>query len=768
MNRSLARPTLVALLAVLMQSTTACIAAPRRASGDKELTVDRIYSEPSLSGSLVSGITWLPDGSGYVFVDKEDAPAPASGEKPKPRSLLRKVDVATGERSTWVSADDYAKAFENATVGEQRPSGRAGFGGFSITPDGKRLLLPVSGDLYVYDVESKSLRQITASKSNESNSSMSPDGTKVAYVRDWNLYAFDLTKGLEIQLTSGGTEEHRNGTTDWVYDEELSLSTGNWWSPDSTHLAYLQFDETPVPQIPIVDFIPLHKEIEWERYPKAGDPNPIVKLGVVSIADAKTTWIDTPGAADGYIARVSWSPDGASLLVQVLNRKQTTLTLLKADPKTGTSQPLFVETTTGWIDVSFDTRVLADGRILWSSERNGFDHLYLYSADGRDARTLTSGSWNVESVAGIDEEGGWVYFTSDEKSPLETHLCRAHLDGSGREQLTKEAGTHSITMPKNAKAYLDTWSTVTHPSRRELHRADGSLVKVVEENPCDELAQFRLGTAEFVTFKTSDGVELQGQWVKPPDFDAARRYPVLVYVYGGPLSQVVRNSWGGPRYLWSHVLAQKGLLVFSMDNRAANPHGLGIAATIYRRLGEVELSDELEAVKYLHDQPFVDGDHIGIWGWSYGGYMAAYSILNAPQAFAAAIAVAPVTDWRNYDSIYTERYMDLPQDNPDGYKKTAPVTAAKNLAGKFLLVHGTADDNVHFQNSVQLTSALEKEGKQFRFMMYPGGRHGMGGNDIQKQLFTMMTDFIVSALHAHAPSPAPTNASAPASSGVGH
>ncbi len=761
MRHARTRLSIAAALVLSLASIPACAALPLRArQGEKPLTIERLYSEPSLSGSLATGITWLPDGSAYVFIEKEEVPATSEQagaemaetdkEKsaPKPRSSLVRVDAATGERSTFVSADAYEKAFAEATIGERRPSGRPGFGGFQILPDGKRLVVPQSGDLYLYDVGSATQRRLTASKSDEKGAAVAPDGSRIAFVRDANLYTLDLASGLETQLTADGTDDHTNGLSDWVYDEELSVTTGFWWSTDSKRIAFLKFDETPVSQIPIVDFLPYRKAVEWERYPKAGDPNPIVKLAVVSLSDGKIVPIDTPGSADGYIARVTWTPDGAALLVQVLNRKQNRLTVLKADPQTGASTPLFEETSTAWIDVHGDLRVLRDGRVLWQSACDGFAHLYLSEADGKTSRPLTRGTWNVERVEGLDEGGGWVYFTGAEKSPLETHLYRVHLDGSSLERVTREDGNHSITMPESATAFLDTHSDVSRPSRRSLRKADGSLVKVIEENPCEELQTFRLGSSEFFAIKTEDGVALQAQWIKPPDFDAIRRYPVLVYVYGGPLSQIVRNAWGGTRYLWHHLLAQRGILVLLIDNRAGAPHGLKVASTIYGRLGEVELRDQLEAVKYLRTLPYVDGARIGIWGWSYGGYMAAYSILNAPDAFHAAVAVAPVTDWRDYDTIYTERYMNLPDENVEGYKKSAPVNAAKNLKGKLLLVHGTADDNVHLQNSVQLINALIREGKQFRFMTYPGGRHGIGGLDSQKHLFTMITDFLVESLEA--------------------
>jgi dipeptidyl-peptidase-4 len=698
----------------------------------KRLTLERIFSEPDLSGSVAGGLTWLPDGSGYVFVDGSV----------KGGSIVR-VDAATGERSTWVAADAYAKAFANATNGANRPSGRPGFGGFRILPDGKRLLLENAGDLWIYDVEGASLRRLTQTPEPERDPTLSPDGARVAFVRGFDLWSLDVATGAATQLTTGGTAERTHGLSDWVYDEELSVHVGFWWSADSTRLAFLDIDETPVPRIPIVDFLPTHPTVEWERYPKAGDPNPAVCLGIVSADGGLTTRLEPFGL---YVARVQWTPDGKSVLMQTLNRRQDTLSLQRCDPVAGKAKTLLKETSPAWVDVNDDLRVLRDGRVLWKSARTGFDHLYVCAADGSSSVAVTSGAWNVESVVGLDEDAGFVYFVAGEAGPLETNLYRVHLDGSSFERLTPDVGVHSISMSPDAKSFLDTWSDGSRPPRRDLRRADGSLVATVEPNPCEELSTFQRATSEFVEIPTDDGVVLQAQWFRPADFDPSKRYPVLMSVYGGPLSRHVAESWDGRTRLWHEMLADQGVLVLCVDNRAASPHGIGVAGTVHGRLGEVELADELAAVNYMKTLPYVDGARIAIWGWSYGGYMAAYSILNAPDAFRAAVAVAPVTDWRDYDTIYTERYMGLPKDNVEGYKKSAPTTAAANLRGELLLVHGTSDDNVHLQNTMQLVDALERAGKRFRFVAYPGKRHGIGGNETRRHVFATITEFLLQAL----------------------
>jgi dipeptidyl-peptidase-4 len=702
----------------------------------KRLTLERIFAEPDLSGSTGAGATWLPDGSGYVFVDHG--------------SIVR-VDAATAERSTWVDADAYAKAFAHATNGEKRPSGRPGFGGFSFFPRERGLLVQNGGACWIYEFSTKIARRVTEPGEVERDATISPDGRQVAYVHGYDVRTFDET-GETKQWTTGGTVEHTHGVSDWVYDEELDVHSGLWWSPDSRWIAYLDIDETSVPRIPIVDFLPTHPTVEWERYPKAGDSNPVVRLGV-AFGHGEPIRVDLPGASDGYVARVRWAPDGESLLVEVLNRRQDKVSVLKCDARQGTSSTLFEETSPSWVDVNDDLRVLRDGRLLWKSARTGFAHLYVVSADGASASPVTSGAWNVDGVVGLDEDAGFVYFVGGAAGPRETNLYRVHLDGSGLERLTPDVGVHSISMSPDAKSFLDTWSDGSRPARRDLRRADGSLVATVDPNPCEELSTFRRATTEFVEIPTTDGVVLQAQWIRPADFDPTKRYPVLMSVYGGPLSRHVSASWDGRTRLWHEMLADQGLLVLCVDNRAAAPHGIGVAGTIYGRLGEVELADQLAAVNYMKTLPYVDGARIGIWGWSYGGYMAAYSILNAPDAFHAAAAVAPVTDWRDYDTIYTERYMGLPKDNVEGYKKSAPVSAAANLRGELLLVHGTSDDNVHMQNTMQLVDALERAGKRFRFVAYPGKRHGIGGTETRRHVFATLTEFLMQALDVAPPRP---------------
>ncbi len=734
-------------------------------AGEKPLTHDRIFTTPdkSLSGRTLSNASWLPDGSALVHartvaaaktdvVEEEEAAAEGRSSR---RSELIRVDPETGAETTLVSADEYAEAFSKATIGQERPSGRPGLTGFTFTKDGKHLLVTVSGDLYLYDIAKREARRLTATAAAERNAAISDDGKRVAYVRDHDVFSLDLSSGLEFQLTTDGDEDHTNGLSDWVYDEELYLSTGLFLSPDGTKVAYLRFDETPVSKIPLVDFIPYTKKVTWQRYPKAGDPNPIVKLGVVSTTEPGTKWVRMPEDVE-YVARVGWTPDSAKVTAQVLNRLQNRNRLILADPATGESTVVIDEKAPHWLEAHDDLRFLKDGSILWSSGRDGFHHLYVMNADGTLRNAVTRGPWSIEKLHGLDEENGLVYFTAGEKSPLETHFYRAPLDGSRLERLTPDDGSHSVILSPDSRHFVDTWSTATTTPRADLRRADGSLVRALAPNIVEELPDFALGPTRFVTFTTADGVTLNGQLILPRNLEPGRKHPALVYVYGGPLSQAVRNSWGGNRYLWHQLLAQSGIVVFLVDNRASNDHGIGVAGpSLYRELGKTELRDFLEGVNYLKSLGFVDAERIAIWGWSYGGYMASYSLFNAPAGtFRAAIAVAPVTDWRDYDTIYTERYMGLPADNEEGYKRSAPRFAAEKGSGRLFLVHGTGDDNVHLQNSMQLVDALVKAGKQFDFACYPNARHGISGTKTQRQLYGAFTEFLFRELRPEPPAAA--------------
>jgi dipeptidyl-peptidase-4 len=417
------------------------------------------------------------------------------------------------------------------------------------------------------------------------------------------------------------------------------------------------------------------------------------------------------------------------------------------DLKAGTSQVALTETSQTWVDVAPDPPFLKkSGRFLWLSERDGFNHIYVYEEGGKQAAQLTQGKWDVEGIAGIDESRGIVYFTAGLNSPIDRDLYSVRLDGTGFRRVTSEAGSHSISFAPDFRAYRDSYSDANTPTRTSLHNSDGSLIRVLNDGKIRAMEEYRVSPKTFFTFTTSDGVELNGWMIKPHDFDPAKKYPVLMNVYGGPGAQTVRNSWGGADYFWYQMLAQKGYVIVSVDNRGTGARGNAFKTVTYKHLGHWETNDQVEAAKYLATLPYVDGSRIGIWGWSYGGYMTLMAMTVGADAFKAGVSVAPVTNWKFYDSIYTERYMQTPALNPDGYRESAPSEHAAKLKGRLLVVHGTADDNVHWQNTVTMVNELVKAGKQFETAFYPGGMHGIGGGRTRAQLFTKITDFILANL----------------------
>jgi dipeptidyl-peptidase-4 len=559
-----------------------------------------------------------------------------------------------------------------------------------------------------------------------------------------------LSGSDERRLTSDGTAKILNGRLDWVYQEEL-YGRGNfeayWWSPDSTMLAYLRFDETPVPEFPVVDHIPLDQILEVTPYPKAGDPNPLVKLGVINASGGPTRWIDTfkYQPADFLVVRVGWTPNSQQVVYQAQNREQTYLDLNFADAQNGKTRTSLRETSSAWVQVIDNPHWLSDGSFIWQSARNGWRHLYHYAQDGKLVRQLTDGKWEVRSFEGVDEKNGLLYFSGTKDSPIGVQGYRTKLDGSGLTRLTANAGSHSIDVNSGYDFFIDRWSDINTPTQVRLNTLDGKTVRVIEDKQIPELSQFKLVKPEFLQVKTRDGYLLEAMMIKPPDFTANRKYPVMQFTYGGPHAPQVRDSWGGSTYMWHQLLAQAGFIVWVCDNRTASGKGVESTWPVYKNFGELELRDLEDGLAWLKSQRFVDAARIGIWGWSYGGFMTSYAMTHS-TSYKIGIAGGTVSDWRNYDSIYTERYMQTPQNNPEGYRKSSPVHAARDLHGKLLLIHGAIDDNVHVSNTIQFAYELQKAGKQFQLMLYPKSRHGVTDPALLKHMRAMMTEFILQNL----------------------
>ncbi|HEV8383865.1 MAG TPA: DPP IV N-terminal domain-containing protein [Candidatus Acidoferrales bacterium] len=735
----------ILLINALFWSSAAAV--PAQPAPRKALTVERIWGpgQPSLSGSLTQGLQWSPDGKLLSYTQR-------SGQGREAKTDIWVMDVASGERRVLLDSEKIQSLVPPAAptggIGNQATGlGRLSPQQYRWSPKDDALLFIAQGNLYWFDLKTQAGKRLTSGKEAAEDPKFSPDGKMVSFVRGYDLWLVDIASGKESRLTTDGKEELLNGKLDWVYPEELDIRTGYWWSPDSTQIAFLQMDEHKVTQYPIVNFLTYTGETEEERYPKAGDANPVVRVGVISMGGGAPRWMDTGSETDMYLPRVNWLPDAKRLLIQRLNRAQNKLELLLTDVSTGKGQVILTEEDKHWINVHDNLYFFADGkRFLWSSERDGFRHLYLYDLSGKLLKQLTSGAWEVSGVTRVDEQKSIVYFTATQKTVLESHLYRVGFDGGAPTRLTKEDGSHSINMSPGVAYYVDTWSTAMTPSRQELFRADGTRALVINENKVAELAEYGLSPVEFLKVRGADGTELNAAMIKPPDFDPSKKYPVLTNLYAGPHAPIVRNAWGGANFLWHQMMAQRGYIIFQVDNRSASAQGHVSEVIIHRRFGETELADQLAGVAYLKSLPYVDGSRIGIWGWSYGGYMTCYAMLNAPDMYKAGFAGAPVTDWRQYDTIYTERYMSLPKNNAEGYKRSSPVTHAAKLKGKLLIAHGTGDDNVHYANTVQLMDEFIKAGKYPEVFFYPGRGHGISDSTARLHLFRKVTQFFLDNL----------------------
>lgn len=676
-------------------------------------------------------------------------------------------------RARWVSETEYSQSIAGRTVavtaqsGAKKrytrvtPNGQAflqlpGFTQQEVTgmlrarrvknPKQDAWLFEYANDLYYLDGKLSKARRLTHSKAREQFSSFSPDGRLVAFVRGFNLYALSVETGQEWALTTKGHGKLLHGQLDWVYQEELygrGRFKAYWWSPNSNHIAFLRLDESPVKDYTVTDHIPVRGRLEVTSYPKAGDPLPRVSLGVVKAVGGAIQWIEKPKARglERLIGRVSWSPDGQRVIYQILNRLQNHLDLRSADPLTARSWSLIEEKSEAWVEIHGDPIWLKNGDFLWLSDRSGHRHLYYHKRGQKALRALTKGPWSVRRVHGLDPAETMVYFSGTKDSAVESHAYRVRLDGKGLKRLTKLGQSHSVQFNSAKTHFICSSSSAHRPRQQALYRSDGQFVRAIAPNFESILDSYALRKPQFMKVPTKDGATLNGMLITPPQFNPKKKYPVLCYVYSGPGAPSVWNRWGGSRYLWHQYLAQEGYCVWICDNRSANPTGIKKTWPIYRDLGARELSDIEEGLRFLAKKGFVDTGRIGIWGWSYGGYMTSYALTHS-KMFKMGIAGAPVTDWRNYDAIYTERYMGMPQDNEAGYRSSSVVKAAKSLHGELLLIHGSIDDNVHLSNTLQLAEALQKAGKHFEMMIYPRNRHGISRPGQSRHLRELMTRFI--------------------------
>ena len=692
----------------------------------KPVTIEALTSGPRTRSA--PAVVWAPDGKRFAYRESGriwlyDVP---SGRR---REL---ITLSTFQTKAVLLPAPETTDWRNRRVGEQT---------LQWSASGREMLVLESGDLFLLHVDSGDWNQLTATAEAERDPKLSPDGRSVSFRRGHDLFCLEIGTRRVRRLTRDGSPTLWNGELDWVYPEELELSTAHWWSPDSRSIAYLQFDVSRELVFPQVDLTGHRAKLEPELFPQPGTPNADVRLGVVPAAGGATRWMELGDTRDKLLARIYWSPDARGLAVERLNRVQNRLDLLWAEAATGAARVMLSESDPFWINVNNLFRFLKSGKqFLWGSERDGFLHLYLYGTDGKLENQITRGEWEVTSVSGVDEEAREIFFVSTEASPLERQLYRIGFNGKRKERLTMPPGTHTISMGSGAEYYLDTASSLTAPPATTLHKRDGTRLAVYREA---EEIEYEILPTEIVHVKAADGTLLYARLIKPAGVSSGKKYPVIVMVYGGPGAQSVRNSWTGAT--WDQLLAQRGFVIWQLDNRGSSGRGHRFESMVFHKLGELELKDQQEGIRHLEALGFADTSRMGVYGWSYGGYMTLYSLLHAPDLFRAGISGAPVTDWRNYDSIYTERYMGLPNENADGYRSSSPLGNAAELNAKLLLVHNIEDDNVHFQNTLQMAHELEKAGKQFSMLVYPQKSHGVTGT-LRKNLLEQTTAFFEESL----------------------
>jgi dipeptidyl-peptidase-4 len=745
MNRIRLRAVFPVLLVSLALSLPASAAdAP---SAPRKLTLEALAGDAPLSGPSLVRPKVSPDGTRVTFLRGK--------QRDRNRLDLWAYDVASGKTTLLVDSDDVLPGAEvlsdeeKARRERQRISALSGIVDYQFSPDGKTLLFPLGGDLYLYDLSKSgkdAVRRLTNKEGFATDPKISPAGKYVSFIRGRNLWVIELANGAQRQLTRDGGGVIANGEAEFVADEEMDRHTGYWWAPDDSAIAFARIDESKVPVQKRYEVYPDRTEVVEQRYPAAGDTNVAVKLGVVDPSGAAKDprWIDLGKNPDIYLARVNWR-DPQHVAFQRQSRDQKTLELIEADLASGKQRTLATEHSKTWVPLHDALRFLKDGSFLWSSERSGFEHLYVVDAAGK-ARALTSGEWPVDSLLAVDENNGWVYFSAGRESPTQSQIYRVPLTGGAIERLSKEAGWHGGSFASNASVYVDSWSNPTTPPQLVLHRADGSEIATLVKNdladPQHPYAPYRAAQRpmEFGTLKAADGrTPLHYFVMKPDGFDASKKYPVIVNVYGGPASQTVKETWQPDL---NQYFAQHGYVVFSVDNRGTPRRGAAFGGALYGKQGTVEVDDQRAALHWLTAQPGIDKDRVGVYGWSNGGYMTLMLLARGQGDYDCGVAGAPVTDWGLYDTHYTERYMDLPKSNPAGYKAARVLEHIDGLVGenapKLLVLHGMADDNVLFTNSTALMSALQQRGQPFELMTYPGAKHGLKGKDLLHRM--KMTD----------------------------
>ena len=728
------------LISLFLVLGTLCAYAQEK----KNITLEDLYRRPAFYAKGVRGMNSMNDGSTYATFEKGELNIYNYKTGKLVKSLFSFSELIPEGEEAPIGMQDYALSDDESKV-------------LFLTDMESIYRHSFTANYYVYDLNTKILKPLSTN-GKQRLATFSPDASKVAFMRDNNLFIKDLKTGTEKQFTHDGLYNHIiNGAPDWVYEEEFSFSQGFFWSPDSKKIAYYRFDESKVKEFQMEEFEGLYPEWYSFKYPKAGEDNSIVDIYVYDLESGISVKMDTGTETDIYLPRMKWTKDPNVLAIQRLNRHQNHLEILAANATTGASRVFYDETNDYYIDITDDWTFLEDGNsFLMTSEKSGYNHIYMYLLDGTLVKQLTSGNWDVTKVYGYDTKKKEVYFQAAKNSPVDRQVYAVNLKGTMREVIGRP-GTNNARFSNDFSYLININSSISQPSQYELYTNKGKLVRVLEDNHVfsEKLNDYNLGEKQL--FKISDPafvlpdgtqVDIDAWRILPPDFDPNKKYPVLIYVYGGPGHQTVNNSWADSDFWWLQLLAQHGIISVSINNRGSGAQGEVFKKMTYLQLGKYETEDMITLAKYMAKQSYVDAERIGIYGWSYGGFMAANGITKGADVISTAVSVAPVTNWRYYDNVYTERFMRTPQENPDGYDQNSPVHNTELIKGNYLLCHGSGDDNVHYQNAMELIKAMISNGKQFDLMIYPNKNHGIyggyeyGSGECRMHLFTKIDDFL--------------------------
>jgi len=725
-------------IALIFAVLTASFAqAKTNTETEKQISLEDIWTYYKFMPRMVRSFNSMNDGDYYTILKKGN---------------LEKYAFKTGKLVSTILTTDELKEKNNGVDFK--------FSDYTFSADESKLLLVTNkvgiyrhsytAEYYVYDLKANNLEKVSENGAQQL-ATFSPNADKIAFVRENNIYIKDLTSGDEKAITTDGEmNKIINGACDWVYEEEFAFTDAFKWSPDGSYIAFLKFDESDVKEYQLEYFGDLYPRIYEYKYPKAGEDNSIISVHTYELASGKTNTMDIGENTDIYIPRIDWTTKNTELSIQRLNRLQNHWEILLADATNGKTEVLYSENNKYYIDITDNLIFMKDGKsFIFTSEKDGFNHVYLYGMDGKEKKQLTKGDYDVESLLGVDQKNNKLYVKAAYSSPMNREIFEVNIKNGKMNKLSNIEGTNSAVFSSNFKYFTNTNTTANTPHYISMNNVKGKELYVLEDNSKfkNTMKEYQFTDMTFFKIKTTDDIELNASIIKPKDFDESKKYPVLMFVYGGPGSQTVKNSWGWFNYAWFQMLAQKGYIVVSVDNRGTGFRGEEFKKMTYQQLGKYEVEDQINAAKYLSSLDYIDGSRIGIFGWSYGGYMSTLCMTKGADYFKTGIAVAPVTNWRYYDNIYTERFMRTPQENADGYDNNSPISHVEKLKGNYLLVHGITDDNVHVQNSMDLISALVRENKEFDMQFYPNNNHSIfQGRNTRLHLYNKMTKFILENL----------------------